>query len=350
MAACRGAALGLAVLLGFNLLEVFACGTESADSWICSLSPASGSVGIVVLAMAATALLLFAMHPALPGPVWMTALGVVLLFCAAIGRDLWNASQILPQSDRTTALIRPVGVLMLLCVAGVGILTGRSDRVRGRSSWLMILMTALITIAAFCIITVQAGGRGDPLPAESVAMIVVVGDPLTADEQLSEVLLDRLRVVATLQADYGDAPVALCGVTEHSEELSADVRGELTSTAGISEDRLILITGPAESAQVIRTIAARPELNENRRVILIAHWYQLARLRLLSRRSELAATLLAADQTHALFNQNLLVAKEVAATLISLADPGVQFLRGVAVPAQPAPPAAEEAGGLLQDP
>lgn len=331
MAACRGAALGLAVLCGLNLLDVFVHATSSVQNWFCDLAPLTQPMGVAVLAMAATALLLFAMHPSLPGPVWMTSLVLLLTIVAACGRELWHVSYTVPQAMQITAMARPLSVVMLMGVAGIGIVTGRADATQGRASVLMILITAAVAVVAFATAAVQGGGLSDPIPEVGSTIVAIPGEAAGAG-QISEELKDRLRTAAGLVRDGAGQRLLLIGATGAGPVDPGSTLATELSASDVSPELVELVGSGADSVSVIQVLRDRPELADDRRVIIVAHWYQLSRLRLLARRAQLDATVIAAEQSHALFNQNVLVAKEVAALLRDLAGPGVQFVRSFATP------------------
>lgn len=335
MGVARGAALGLACLLTLNLMEVLVHGTSAVENWFCSLQPLTQPMCIATIAMAATSLLLFSMKPGLPGPVWFATLGLVLLFAGFCGRELWQIAERTPDPIRITAMARPLGILMLLAVGGIGVLTGNADSVRGRSSLLAIVCSSAVTIVAFAVVTIQSGGLSDALPDESLPVILVLGCGLNADGTATETLSDRVLTGCRLLRDGHGKRLVLSGSADTDAGLESESMKQIAIAAGVAETVLLLHDGGSKQVASIRFVAGLPELNEDRRVIVVSHWYQLARARLLARRSGLSVAAVAAEQQHALFGQNLLVAKEVSALLLAFVEPGLDFVRTSAQPSDP---------------
>ena len=76
-------------------------------------------------------------------------------------------------------------------------------------------------------------------------------------------------------------------------------------------------TAHGSHADSVQFVAALPERREDRRIIVVSHWYQLARIRMLGRQAGLQVIAVQAEQQHALFSQNRLYAAEDAAFLKS---------------------------------
>ena len=323
----RGSALGLACLMMLNLLETFVHGTSSVENWFCSLQPLTQPLCKAVLAMTATSLLMFSMRPGLPGPVWFATFGLVLMFSGFCGWELWQIAQRTPEATRVTAMSRPLGILMLLAVAGIGVLTGNAEIVRGRSSFFTIVTTAAIAITAFAVVTIQTGGLSDTVSDRPVPAVLVPGCGLNADGTPSEALTDRILTGCKLMHEGCGKLLVLSGSPGIEGDSEPAAMKQLSVSSGVTESSLLLDEGGTDLAASIRFVAGLPELKDDRRVIVVSHWYQLARARLLARRSGVTVIAVTAEQRHALFNQNLLVAQEVGALLKAFCDPGVQFVR-----------------------
>jgi len=115
--------------------------------------------------------------------------------------------------------------------------------------------------------------------------------------------------------------------------------GEGTVTESQAMQKLALECGVPESALQIdpagislmsslQFTAALPELKEDRRVIVVSHWYQLARIRMLGRHAGLQVIAVPAVQEHALFNQNRLYAQEATAFLKTCFEPVKKLVQG----------------------
>lgn len=324
LAVSRGAGFGLAILLGLNLMEVFVHSTSAVENWLTNLSPLSQPMGITVLAMASTSLLMFGMRPALPGPVQFATFVFVAVFTGFCGRELWQISRIVSEPDRTMAMIQPLGILMLFAVSAVGILAGNSDTARGHSSWIAIFVSTILTILCFAVVTVQSGGLSDSKPAEAVPTVLVIGGQQAANGNLSEELTDRVTTGCRLITDKSGDRLLLAGGSE-TQAMKA-----LALESKVPEEKIEV---NSEGGNIESATPSTKDQSDNR-VIIVSHWFELARIRIAAKRAGLEVTAVAAEQKHALFNQNLRVAREVVSLLKSLCDPTIAYLRNS--PAGPA--------------
>lgn len=337
MAVSRGAALGLSVLMALNLMEVFVHSTSSVTNWLTNLRPLTQPIGITILAMAATSLLMFAMKPELPGPVQFASLALMMTFIGCCGRELWQLSDQIVSHQRTTAMIRPLGILMLYSVAGIGVINGNRESVRGHSSLISILVSVLLTIVGFAVVTVQTGGLSDPLPRQPAPAILVIGERLEEGGKLTEEVIDRLATGCRLVIEKRGRLLILSGQAEVKAMRS------LAVSEGVPEDQIVTDENGASLDASLLFAAKRPELQRDPELVAISHWYHLARIRLLGRRAGLEILAIGAEQKHALFNQNMLVAQEVGSLLATLCEPAINFARN----APPEP--SSRANGLDAD-
>ena len=336
MAVSRGSALGLSCLMVLNLLEVFVHSTSIVENWFSNLQPLTQPVGITVMAMSAVALLMYSMRPALPGPVWFASIGMVLILLGFCGREIWQISQTVPEELRTTVIARPLGIVMLLAVAGIGIVAGNARSVRGRSSFLAILFSAILAIVGFAVVTVQSGGISDSLPETEVPLILVFGCQLDSDGKPSEALIDRVKTASRLVLAKHGKILVLSGALNDGSVSEPEVMQQVATAAGVASTLIVLDPNGTNTAASMRFAASLPELRDDRRIIGVSHWYQLARIRLQARQSGLTMFAIAADQEHALFNQNILVAREVVDLLRAFCEPAIEFSRGLVRPADAA--------------
>lgn len=328
LAVSRGAGFGLAILLGLNLMEVFVYSTSAVENWLTDLRPLSPPMGITVLAMASTSLLMFGMRPALPGPVQFATFVFVAVFTGFCGRELWQISRIASEPDRTTAMIQPLGILMLFAVSAVGILAGNSDAARGHSSCIAIFVSTLLTVLCFAVVTVQSGGLSDVKPSESVRTVLVIGGQLNANGQLSEELTDRVTTGCRLITEESAERLLLAGGSEIPAMRALALESE------VPEEKIDLDSESGSIESSIRVAASQIKDDSDKRIVVVSHWFELARIRNSAKRAGLQVTAVAAEQKHALFNQNLRVAREVVSLLKSLCDPTIAYLRNS--PADPA--------------
>jgi vancomycin permeability regulator SanA len=328
LAVSRGAGFGLAILLGLNLMEVFVHSTSAVENWLTDLRPLSQPMGITVLAMASTSLLMFGMRPALPGPVQFATFVFVAVFTGFCGRELWQISRIVSEPDRTTAMIQPLGILMLFAVSAVGILAGNSDTARGHSSWIAIFVSTVLTILCFAVVTVQSGGLSDVKPAEAVPTVLVIGGQQAANGNLSEELTDRVTTGCRLITERSGDRLLLAGGSE-TQAMKA-----LALESKVPEEKIAVNSESGNIESAIRIATPSTKDQSDNRVIIVSHWFELARIRIAAKRAGLQVTAVAAEQKHALFNQNLRVAREVISLLKSLCEPTIFYIRN-----SPAPPA-----------
>lgn len=321
LAVSRGAGFGLAILLGLNLMEVFVHSTSAVENWLTDLRPISQPMGITVLAMASTSLLMFGMRPALPGPVQFAAFVFVAVFTGFCGRELWQISRSVSEPDRTMAMIQPLGILMLFAVSAVGILAGNSDAARGHSSWIAIFVSTILTIVCFAIVTVQSGGLSDVNPSETVPTVLVIEGQLNPNGQLSEELTDRVTTGCRLITERSGDQLLLVGGSE------TQAMKKIALESKVPEEKIQVDSRSEDIESAVRIAASLTKGQSDKRIIIVSHWLELARIRISAKRAGLQVTAVAAEQKHALFNQNLRVAREVASLLKSLCEPTIAYLR-----------------------
>jgi len=102
----------------------------------------------------------------------------------------------------------------------------------------------------------------------------------------------------------------------------------------VPEDKIEVNSESGHIESAIRIAASQINDQSDKRVIIVSHWFELARIRIAAKRARLQVTAVAAEQKHALFNQNLRVAREVVSLLKSLCEPTAAYLRNS--PAGPA--------------
>jgi vancomycin permeability regulator SanA len=323
----RGTALGIVAIAVFNLMEVFAFNTSAVNSWLCDFRMITQPLCIAILSMLATALLLFSMKPSLPGSVWMATVGLVVLVTVFAGWDLWDVTQRVPEDLRQTAMSRPLGILMLLAVAGLGILVNDSPGAFSLSSFLTITASGILTVLGFVVVTLQSGSLGDQIPADSVPAILVLGCDVDGDGNPSEALIDRMTTGSQLSLDGRAKLFVLSGGPGNGTVAESDAMKKLAIEAGVPETAVLLDPSGISVAHSIQFASELPEVRDDRRVIVVSHWYQLARIRMLGRHAALQVIAVPAKQQHALFNQNRIYAQEVAAFLQACLEPARKLVR-----------------------
>jgi len=311
----RGAALGIAIVTTLNLLEVFAFNTSAVNNWLCNFRMITQPLCIAILTMLATASFMYSVKPALPVTVWMATLVLVTIIAVFAGWELWEVTQRVPENLRQTAMSRPLGILMLFAVAGMGILVGDSPSTYGKSSLLIIAGSSLLAVMGFVVVTLQSGSIGDPIPSDAAPAILVLGCVVESSGTPSEALADRMATGNRLFLDGHGKLLLLSGSPGEGSVTESAAMKKLALEAGIPETKMLLDSAGINVAESIRYAAALPELKEDRRIIVVSHWYQLARIRMLGRQAGLQVIAVPAEQQHALFNQNRLYAQEVIAFL-----------------------------------
>ncbi|MFO0976410.1 MAG: ElyC/SanA/YdcF family protein [Planctomycetaceae bacterium] len=328
MAVSRGAALGLALLLALNLIEVLTLGTNSVQNWFCSFSPLNQTASTAILAIAVPSLLLFAMRPALPGPVQLATMGTLLTlggFCA--WRILVIQKQ-LPEVDRATAMLKPFGLMLICAVAGFGVIAGNSVHVRGRSSLLAILFASTISVLAFLVVSIQSGGVSDTNSQKALPIVVVTSLPAESDGSISEALKDRIETAARLVTDGWAKKLLICSSAAAEESVTAAALAEAAIAAGVPEADVIQ-NSDGTSPEAALEAADAVGLGEERQLAFVSHWHELATIRLLASRRKLDVVAIPAKQSHALFGQNMLVVKEVVRLGKLFVAPVIQYAKSV---------------------
>ena len=329
VAVARGAAAGLALLLICGLAEQRQWGTSLVDGWLFSLAPLPAALALALVAFTAPLLLLFFAFPGLPQPLRLICFLTVLACCGFIGREVWQATEQTSEQLRTAALAQPLGLLLLFVVTGLGVVGCGSPRVRGRSSWFAMLVAACLTVCSFPVLSIQSAAVRPVAADFNPRLIVVPLCPKTETGELSESLLDRLQTAAAELRRYRSARLLLCGL-QQSGRLPAE--GQLQAAAaqlGIAAERLqIDLSGlPLPDLLLQTAVPAKNSTAQPAQVLLVSHWYELSRLRLLARRAGLQPATVAARQQHALFRQNQLIAGECLLMLGELASPVIDFAR-----------------------
>ncbi len=341
MAVSRGAALALAVIAALNLVEVLAMGTSSVQNWFCSFAPLNQAVSTSILAIAAPSLLLFMLRPALPSPVQLATMGVLLGLGGFCAWRIWIIQKHVAEAERTVSMLKPLGLILICSVAGFGVLAGNSIHARGRSSFVAMMVAAALSLLAFLVVTIQSGGVSDPSPDTALPAVIVISMPAESDGTVSEALKDRIETAAKLVTDGWAKKLIVCSVENDQSYPNADAMAEVALSAGVPEEQLVRSSDGIEFSSAV-TAAETMGLGEKRQIAIVSHWHELASFRLLGARSKLEVTAVAARQTHALFGQNTLVAKEVLKLGKLYAEPLIVYAKSLQAN-KPQAPANNEA-------
>ena len=157
-------------------------------------------------------------------------------------------------------------------------------------------------------------------PAESVPTVMVIGGQQAANGNLSEELSDRVTTGCRLITDKSGDRLLLAG---SSETLAMQA---LALESKVPEEKIDVNSESGDLESAIRIATASTKDQSDNRVIIVSHWFELARIRIAAKRDGLQVTAIAAEQKHALFSQNLRVAREVVSLLKSLCEPTIAYL------------------------
>lgn len=354
IAVSRGAAAGLAVLLTCSLAEQRQWGTSLVDGWLFSLAPLPDTAALALTAFAIPLLLLFTVYPSLPAPLRAICFLTILTCCGFCGRDVWQASEQTSEQIRTAALARPLGLLLILAVTGFGVVGCGSPSFRGRSSWLAMLLATVLTAGSFPLLSIQSDAVR-PIPADCRTRLIIVPlCPNAASGELSEALSDRLQTAVGELRRHPGARLLLCRLQQSGELPEETQLRAAEELQEIPENRLLIDAQPLSLPVLLQQYEARAvgRDDQSAQVLLVSHWYELSRLRMLTRRAGLRPVTVAARQRHALFRQNQLIAQEALLLLRDLTMPAIEFAQqsrvasetklGPDLPATDATPAATD--------
>lgn len=334
IAVTRGAALGMAALVALNLAEVQVLGTSAVDNWLVSLRPLSETLGVVALAAMIPCLLLYVVRPALPGVLRTVVFLSLLAMCGAWARELMQANAIADPLQRNAALTRPLGLLLINLVIVIGIPGSALLSNQGRSSVFSILFSAILTLAGFPILSIQTEGvpiGGSGAAARAVVVFATAGD---AGGELSEAMIDRLTTAMEQLREHPRSVLVLCGSAGDRQLATVAQMRKFVTDGGVQESRIRDDSAGGELQSVLQRVRELPQVRGEPEVVLVSHWYELARLKMLSHRSGLRARLVAAKQQHALFGQNRLVVFEAWLYGRAMVEPAMSFLQDVRVPSE----------------
>lgn len=334
IAVTRGAALGMAILIALNLAEVRTSGTSAVENWMFSLRPLTESMGLALLAMLIPSLLLYVFRPALPGLLRTVLFVVLLAMCFFPGREFLQANAIADPIARNAAIARPLGLVLINLVIVFGVLGCAMPTVRGRSSVLVIIFSAVLTIVGFPILCIQTEAVPQGVDAASARAVLVFAAAGDGGGEISEAMEDRLQTAVKQLKKNPRSVVLLCGNSGDRVLVSSQQMRGVVEEAGIPERRILVDDRGGKFQDVLQRVRGLPPLKDEPEVVVVGHWYELARLKLLSRRSGLRARMIAAEQQHALFGQNRLVLSEAWQLFQAMAEPAMQFLREVRVPSE----------------
>lgn len=333
MSISRGAAAGVALICAMNLSEMLVFRTETAAPWLTlsTLLPADLNKGL--LALTIPALLLFAVRPNLPSVLRLTCLVCILLPAVFCVQSLLALPAAASDTVRFGLMARPIGVLLMLAVAVIGVLLGGAPSVQGRSSWLAMLFACLLTVVSFPLLMLHEAGFMAVADDDVEAQLVLV--PTTTDEQpgrLSEQLEDRIRTAAEIVLRSADGRLLLLHTGADPQIPSQEQLRQTALDSGLSEQQVEVRDAGDDAVAWLQLATAESE--SGTAPLFVTHWYEVARLQRQALRHAPAVQVRAALQRHAILGQNLLVLKETQRLLQVLLDPLLQFARTMRSPSE----------------
>jgi len=221
LAVCRGAALASGALLLMNTVERRVYQISDSATWVCDFAPLDSRMIPGLLALAGTALLLFAVKPAQPQPIRWSVLTIIAILVCFLLAALYRAftGERLPGQD--AMLFQPVSWLTTLTIVAVGLLSPARMLPAAVSSLLTVGVVALITTVGIVVCTVRSGIRNDPsADGDTRTVIVVVADPEAVEERLA-LALDH----------YAEAPETVVAILSHDAEQIDQVTEQVTQQA-----------------------------------------------------------------------------------------------------------------------
>jgi len=330
LAVARGTALGIALLLTLNLLEVLHHGASSTDNWFCSLQPLPESVSRVLLAMAVPSYLLYAIRRAIPGPIRSALLLISALFLAATARDFQTAFHTLPEAVRISGSARHISVLLTLLVAGVGLLSTSRLRTAGAAPAGPLLFAAIVTVGSFPLACVVTDGTPRPLP--SLPCLCVLRPP--TDSQAATT--GPVSLAATAARIHKELPQArFMVVASGASDLAGQGPNPLSEAliaTGIPPKSLLSLSADSDEL-LAAALRQHPVLQppNPRQLAFIAPADELARLNLLARRHGLKPLLIPAADAQAAPITRL---REAWQLLRAMAAPAADYFRSLRAPAE----------------
>ena len=347
----RGAALGIGLLCLMNLAEQFAAGSRSREVWLYSSDMLPDEISRGLLALCVPSMFLFCIRPALPAFLKLTCLLTLALpgfFCV---QEVMAARQMVVDETVHYALLsRPIGVLMSLSVAAVGVFLGNTGLARGRSSLLTIVFIAAFTICTFPLLEIQTTGLSLLAGEEERADIVIVPTGGGESGPRADLVEDRIRTASEIVQRTDGGRLLLLLSAEMGMQPDAESLRSLALDSGLADQQVSMIEVESEMGRWLKpaTTAAAP----GERCLIVAHWYQLARLKRLVQRGPVEIQLRPAIQRHAISGQNLIVLRESRLLLGELAAPLLSFLSTMRLPSEtdlPDPFGEPEAGAADAD-
>lgn len=328
----RGAALGFACLLACNLMEILHYGSSSTENWFCSLRPLPDALARVLIAMAVPSFLLFAVRPAVPGPIRNTLLLISALLLAAMARDVQITFNQLPEADRVRGSARSIAAICVLLTAGLALLSSSRHRPATVGQTAPLLFAAMATIFGFPIACIQSASTPRPLPDEPQLCLITA--PLTFNSTPST----PASLAATAAGLLKIAPntqflICKSATSAPSDAVAAELQKAL-ATAGIPAKAISILPEVSENA-LFAALPKHPDLQTSppRRAVILASAEELARLDLLARRHNLSPRLIPDNANTAALSPSGTV-DQTLQLLQTMVQPASEYLQSLRAPAE----------------
>ena len=327
--------MGFSCLAILNLLDHFSYSSDLVRNWITDLRPLTPQLSLAAFTMFATSLLLFSMKPALPAPVMIALMSLLVLFTGFCGRDLWLISRHMQEPARTTALIAPLTKTMWLIVVAIGVVTGNSDHTRGRSSFVAVLLCGLLSLFGYGVATVQSGRLPDKLPDSAVPAILALNSPGRSDQSSDESITAIDKTATAMMLSQHGHLVVISGKRPEEQESSLLERLILPGLDAASK-QIVIDTDSMTFDESVRYAGQLPQLQQDRRMIIVGRAQELARIRVLAARCQLVASVVPADTAES-SEGGILMLTEAFQLLKAMLTPAIEFARKSSSPNTPSP-------------
>lgn len=283
-AVARGVAFFLGAFLLLILLgEVRGASHDANLGWI-DLRPCSAEVARGLLGACGSLLLLFAVHPIMPGFFrGLTILAVLALFGAA----LWN-SYVFYQQFRAGEIHAKIPVAFPLHVAALSaVVFSGLIGLRGRSSNLsrdlfLAMFSAALCVASFPLAQFFCQGKVDNRRAADVAVVFACDVPPGA--KLEQTLETRVRAACQLYEEKLVRKLILVAGPGKQGEEETEILRRLAVEQGVPEADLIPDTSGSAVESAVQGTLDLCEKNDLHNLLVVSDFYLLPRIKLCFRR------------------------------------------------------------------
>jgi vancomycin permeability regulator SanA len=311
-----GIARGLALFLGgfslLNLLGELRHVGFNANLWWIDLHYLPAPCDQMLLALAATALLAFALRPRLS--LWRRGL-TCLLTAGLIAAAVLNIIQfyvLLARGEIQTSL--PVPFSLLICLSLLLVLRGLTSRrppARGLRSSLALVITLGVCLLIFPLMQMLCFGKTDyRRPADA---IVVFGARAYADGTPSRALADRVRTACQLYQSGLASKLVFSGGPGDGPVHETQAMRQMAISLGVPDAAIALDADGLNTDATVTHTAGIFDRLAARRILAVSHFYHLPRIKMTYRRAGLEVYTVPAQETYPLTQLPYNMAREIAA-------------------------------------